>query len=257
MEKEILKQMVAFIQSERKRFATKHNNMFAQSFSQITKLYRNLLIILARYDSASRVFIENTKAMVATLKPGTHPVTPNQERLHDEGWKLKLALELEIDSFYLFAKMLLDRVAHALEFYFGQASRCSLESHDGLTKCLRKYAGIKQLSPPPSRLLELLTVIKREISDYRDYEITHAKKPRVLQGIAYDSSGRTRKSPAIMYPTEKDQFVASESPGNLMGLVDEYLALVVQYIRSNSARTKLDLLAHKASANHSKKVSRP
>src|SRR5438445_10352953 len=133
--------------------------MFAQSFSQVTKTYRYLLIILDRYDSSSRAFIKNTKAMQETIKPGKHQLTKEQERLHEQGWQLQVALEFEIDPFYIFAKMLLDKVAHALEFYFGKAPQCSLASHDKLTKCFNRYVPIKKLSPTPPPILEMLELL--------------------------------------------------------------------------------------------------
>lgn len=124
--------------------------------------------------------MKNTRALHETVKEGKHPVTPEQERLHEEGWKLGVAVELEIDSFYIFAKVLLDRVGHGLEFYFGQAKGCSLESHNEMMKCFAKYVKAKNLTPPPKRLVELLKTLKTEIRDYRDKEIVHAKRPRVL-----------------------------------------------------------------------------
>jgi len=247
METDALKQLVVFIQTERGKFENKHNNMFAQSFGQITKFYRYLLIIMERYESASSAFIENSKATQLTIQPGKHPLTNEQIRLHEEGWKLQVALELEIDSFYLIAKILLDRMAHAIEFYFGQATRCSLESHDGLTKCFLRYRENKNLTIPAPRLQELVKILKKEISDYRDYEIAHAKKPRVLQGISCDESGRTRKNPGIIYPKNSDEFVPSQSPRDLTTLVDEYLLLMISFIKENHAQTRLELLNTKVS----------
>jgi len=242
METDALKELVMFIQSERMKFTNKHNNMFAQSLSRCTKIYRYLMIILIRYEAASLEFITNSKDLQSTFQSGKHPLTEEQMQLHEEGWKLAVALELEIDSFYLFAKMLLDRVAHTIEFYFGQATRCSLDSHDGLQKCFLKYVEIKSLSTPLPRLLELFNVLKKEISDYRDYEIAHAKKLRVLEAISYDETGRTRKNPGIMFPINSDQFVASQSPRDLITLVDEYLILMISFIRENAVRTRLELL---------------
>ena len=212
-----LKEWQSFIALERDRFSEQHNNMFAQTCGKVTKKYRYLILILDRYDNASLRFIENTKASQATRQLGTHPITEEQRSLHEEGWKIAIALELEIDSFYLFAKILLDRVSHVIEFYFGIASRCFLESHDGLTKCFQSFVGQKGLTAPPHQITELLTLLKEKISDYRDYEISHAKKPRQLEAIGFSlETGRTWKNPGHLYPTEKDKFVFSESPRDLI-----------------------------------------
>lgn len=216
--------------------------MFAQSFSRISKAYRYLLIIQDRYAAANAKFMDNTLAMQKTTKEGKHPVTTEQAALLEEGWKLNLAVELEIDSFYIFSKMLLDRIAHGLEFYFGQANGCSLEPHKEMTKCFSAYVKAKGLTAPPDRLMELLEIMTKDIRDYRDHEIVHVKKPRALEGIGFDSSGNTFKAQGILYPTEKDKFVNSKTIDELMALLDEYIGLMIGYIEENASRTKLELL---------------
>jgi len=174
-ETETLKRLEDFIRTERDRFEVKSNNLFAQSFSRIAKIYRYLMVIEDRYTLASEAFMENTRLMNITVKEGNHPLTPEQESLHEQSWKLNVALELEIDSFYIFSKMLLDRIAHGIELYFGQSTRCSLESHKEMSKCFPEYIEAKTLSAPPARLMELLKILKEDIRDYRDHEIVHAK----------------------------------------------------------------------------------
>src|SRR6266496_248045 len=112
-----------FISSERERFANEDNNKFAMSFSQISRCSAFLDVIIERYEEASQQFFQNTKSMQATRLPGTHPMTSEQIALHNEGVRLTLLLHLEIESFYLFAKIFLDKIAHALEFYFGQVRK--------------------------------------------------------------------------------------------------------------------------------------
>ena len=52
-------------------------------------------------------------------------------------------LHLEIESYYLFSKIMLDKIVHALEFYFGQGRKKSLDSHDGLVKNSASYVARK------------------------------------------------------------------------------------------------------------------
>src|SRR5437899_1849286 len=108
----LLEQFVSFIRAERDRFSTEDSNRFGMAFSKITRHYQFLLIIVGRYKEASDEFVRNTKDLQASFKPGEHPATEEQLRLQDEGRHLTTHLHLEIESFYLFAKILLDRIAH-------------------------------------------------------------------------------------------------------------------------------------------------
>jgi hypothetical protein len=122
--------MSDFVSAERARYADDDDNRFAIGFSQISRNYGFLEVILKRYEEESRGLFENTKATQATLLPGSHRLTDAQMRLHEEGVQLNLLVHLEIESFYLFAKICPDRIAHALEFYFGQVRNKPLDSHD-------------------------------------------------------------------------------------------------------------------------------
>jgi hypothetical protein len=133
---------------ERERFADEDNNKFAMSFSQISRYSAFLDVILKRYEDASRQLFQNTKALQETLLPGQNPVSSSQMALHEEGVRLTILVHLEIESFYLFAKILLDKVARSLEFYFGQEREKSLDSHDDLVKNFESYAGAKSLTLP-------------------------------------------------------------------------------------------------------------
>jgi hypothetical protein len=135
-----------FVSSERKRFANEDNNKFAIGFSQISRYHLFLSLILKRYEEASRAFFENTNAMQATLLPGTHRLTDAQVKLREDGVRLSALVHLEIESYYLFAKICLDKIARALEFYFGQGRGKSLDSHDQLVKNFAAYAAEKRLA---------------------------------------------------------------------------------------------------------------
>jgi hypothetical protein len=111
-------------------------------------------------------------------------------------------LHLEIESFYLFAKILLDKIAHALEFYFGLGRKKSLDSHDGLVKNFAQYAEVKCLTLP-SDFMTIAARLKTDVSDYRDYEIAHEKSPRRMSGTVFDAEGRMRIVATSLYPTEQ------------------------------------------------------
>jgi hypothetical protein len=229
-----------FIGLERERFADEDNNKFAMSFSQISRYSAFLDVILKRYEDASRQLFENTRAFQETFSPGQNPVSSSQMALHEEGVRLTILLHLEIESFYLFAKILLDKIARSLEFYFGQEREKSLDSHDDLVKNFESYAGAKSLTLPTD-FMAIAAALKKDISDYRDYEIAHEKSPRRMNATVFDEQGTMRMAAIRIYPTEKDQQVESKALFELQRDLELYVTRVIELIRSNRAQTKLKI----------------
>src|SRR5713226_7399573 len=186
MEKE--SPLSTFISSERERFETEDNNKFAFSFSQISRYGKFTNVIFGRYRKVSEQFIANAKAKHQSFLPGTHKVSDTQSLLLEESAKLSILVHLEIESFYLFAKILLDKIAHSIEFYFGPVRKRPLDSHDDLCKNLPVYAEQKELVLSPD-FLKLATELKKDVSDYRDYEIAHEKSPRRIRGTIFYADG--------------------------------------------------------------------
>ena len=81
---------------------------------------------------------------------------------------LSIKVQFEIESFYLFAKIFLDKTARALEFYFGQLNKKPLDSHDDLTKSLQSYAKEKNLVLT-SEFLGHIGQLKQDISEYHNF----------------------------------------------------------------------------------------
>ena len=220
-------------------FSTKHNNMFAFSFSKVLRYYEFLAIILERCKNAGTEFHATLNALQTSFKDREGALSTEQSRLLENNSHSTLILHLEIESFYLFAKILLDKAARALEFYFGKAQRSPLDSHDDLTKNIKKYAAARNISIPGEELLEIVGRLKNDVSDYRDQEIAHEKSPRSMKGTASDAKGTARITTLRIYPTEKDKQVESKPPEEVLKQIDEYLRLLIIYIGSNRDKTAL------------------
>jgi hypothetical protein len=235
--------LITFVRTERDRFSGQHNNMFAFAFSKITRYSQFVDVILERCNAASARFLENTNAMRATMQEGNHPLTLEQLELFGQGLQLTAVLHLEVESFYLFTKILLDNIARAVEFYFGQARGRPLDSHDDLVKNLPGYAAAKGLTNLPDRLVALAAELKQDVSDYRDYEIAHEKSPRTMKATAFNLDGTgVRIASTKLYPGERDQQKESRPPDEVMLVIAEYLAAVVACITENRDRTALELV---------------
>jgi hypothetical protein len=227
-----------FIEDERKRFCTRDNNVFAFSLGHVCRYLTFLNIIEGRYSKVGQLFVANSNELRAAVPSGTPKLTDEQRRLLDEGTELTFRLHLEIESFYLFAKILLDKVAHAIEFYFGAVRGVSLDSHDDLVKCLDKYAKGKRLNLP-TNFVEKARSLKKDVSDFRDYEIAHEKSPRRLNITGFSADGHTSLISSMLYPTEKDQQVSSKHLGDLGNEIEEYVQLLTVLLGTNRELTQL------------------
>lgn len=84
-----------------------------------------------------------------TDKPGTHPVGPELAALHEAAITLGAEVHLQIESYYLFAKIILDDVARAIEYHFGAAGGLPLDSLDDLARSLAQYSAQKDITVAP------------------------------------------------------------------------------------------------------------
>lgn len=239
-----MKKLTEFISTHRDRFSNTDNNVFAFSWAKVTRRMAFLEIIETRYQEASRAFIANTEAVRQLAKPGTHPLSREQAGLHEAAIPIVADLHLQIESYYLFAKIVLDDIARALEYYFGSARGLSLDSHDDLVSKLEKYAAAKGLSVSPEFFAAAID-LKGRISDVRDYQISHEKSPRTMQGTSFGGEGGARIMMTRLYPrgSDPEQFETELLP-DLRKSLDDYLDLVVDLLNANEAKTNLKLEAN-------------
>ena len=141
-----------FIAKERNRFAIEHNNTLALGFSDIT-IYRGFLEVVGlRHRQASQGLHANTQAMFASAqsrrtktfqrivrakvlltklwsamsgrerkRPNPNSLTARDHGLFSEAQVWTAMVRLESESWYLFAKILLDEVARGIEY---TSARC-------------------------------------------------------------------------------------------------------------------------------------
>jgi hypothetical protein len=228
-----------FIASERDSLETRDSNLFGLSFGEVLRYRRYLELVLARYLKAGSDFMTNTRLIQSKTLPGTHAMTPELLQLHEEGARLSDELHMEVESFYLFAKIMLDKAALAVEFYFGKAKGNSLASHHKLEVHLSGYAAEKGLTVPAS-FAEAVTNCQNRVSEYRDHGIAHEKSPRTIRGTMFSLDGSSiRMSLNRLYPTEKDMHLESVPCDELTRELDNYLAQVAAFLETNRGRSAL------------------
>src|SRR5260221_7489849 len=100
-----------YIAKERDRFETQHNNMFAFSLEEIARYQDFISIIFLRYKHTSEIHLNAIKEFQNSIKGKSGVFTDEQMQLDLNMGKSQMMLQLEIESFYLFAKILLDKIS--------------------------------------------------------------------------------------------------------------------------------------------------
>lgn len=170
-------------------------------------------------------------------------VSPNGMRLLEEQRVLSTGVHLEIESFYIFAKILLDKLALFLQDYFGNVRACSLASHNKLTKNYIRFATEKGIVYPTG-FTTILSQLQEHISEYRDKQITHLKNPRSFQGTVFWENGETGIQTTCLYPNERElsrQVARSKPISDLLQLIDQYLQKVIETVQQNREKTRFAL----------------
>ena len=237
-----MKVLFDFIGSQRDRFEIQDSNVFAFSWSKITRRLAFLDIIERKYLEASEAVIANSEAYQSLIKAGDHPVGPELAALREEGIGLSAELHLQIKSYYLFAKIVLDDVARAIEYYFGAARGLPLNSHDDLAKNLEQFATAKSLGVD-AELTATIADLKHRISDVRDYKISHEKSPRTMTGTMWNRNRLARIAMTRLHPraTDPEQFETELLPA-LRQAIHDYLNRVINFVTNNEAKTALKTL---------------
>jgi len=237
-----LPELQEFVNTERFRFSSsKANNLFGSACGAVLRYREYVGIIFRRYQEASEAFRADT-AWFHTFAKDQEPrksrqLTPEEFARLQESGRIGVMLHLEIESFYLFTKIMLDRVARLVEFLFGAARRLSMDSHDDLVKSLPDYLRDKGLTTSqPEQLMDTVRLLKERIADHRDYEIAHAKSPRAAWATTWGpAAAGPRIARFMIYPGERDTQKESESLEKLLPLVDDYLRMVMRLISDNHA----------------------
>lgn len=238
-----------FIDTERKHYTNRYNNLFAISLGQALRYYNFLLIIADRYKKTSEKMVSTSKSLKLSieLNPANTsepiPMTDEQIRLMEEANRLTTLVHLEIESFYLFAKIFLDKIALFIQNYFGKVHGISLFSHNKWVKNHEKFRSAKDLTYPQD-FSQSIVFLKEHICDYRDKQISHLYSQRTIKGTSWGDTKQTKISPAQLYPTETGNKVQVQNSYELLGLmqaIDTYIQQLITLIESNRAKTRFEL----------------
>jgi hypothetical protein len=234
----VIDRLEAFIMTERDRYPTRESNIFAIALSDVLAYRQFLGLIQARLLAASAAYANASIAFSDSVRGHSGEMTAVQMQLMGRLPVLGVALRLEIESFYLFAKILLDEAARFLEYYFGQVRGTPMDSHDDLVKGWAEFCRQHGIDAAPELDVGAGS-LKKDIADFRDYQIAHHKNPRTLRHFTFDAIGVTRMGLSPIYPTENDRQVESKATHDLLTAVDSHLEHVLSLIQANRQKSRL------------------
>jgi len=233
----------AFIADERGRFDTRENNLFAFAFRDIAIYRRFLAITQARYTSVGAEYVACVGAFNERIQKRPEPNSPmttEEDGLYQRMGELSVALRLEIESFYLFAYILLDKIAGAVAFYFEGNANTGSHRHATLIKTFDQYSQRKGLAKPEG-FIELATDLGTHIAAFRNFQIVHETGLRAIRGTGWRAGEGARLTVSNLYPDPGEAHYETRPLGGLAEQVDDYLAAVIQVVILNRDHTPLSL----------------
>lgn len=152
--------------------------------------------------------------------------------LYEERTELTLHAHYAIECFFIFGKILLDRIAVAIRETFGNAA--GFEPSHGIlwheSKGLSAFAQAHGLPSPPADLLERAEELE-EITRFRDHQIAHIQNVRHARGTLYMPGVGVDLVVGVHMPKE-DESPPSDSPtvAKTIDLLDEHLSAVTEWV---------------------------
>lgn len=232
-----------FVEGERGHYTDNGNNRFSLALGQAVRYESFLRMILERHVETTMRFRAAANVFQAYAENQVQAEMVTDPDVLSALGEMRFTthyIQLDSESFYLFAKILLDRIANFLEEYFRplhtQARGYSFRSHDAMTKKFAAFAAAQLLELPPS-LQPLLVELKEKVSDYRDYQISHDSRMQIAHMTTWSRSDfvpRIVKSPVFTTDWQAGKkAVESAALEELMALVDRYLEAVCVLIARN------------------------
>jgi hypothetical protein len=184
------------------------------------------------------------RAFQSPAPEGTRELTADEFEQLQAHSRLAQSVHLEIESFYLFAKILLDKFALFVQDYFGKVEGCPLTSHDKLSKNIHGFAQAREIGLPDG-LAEGCVWLKEHISDFRDKQISHMQNPRSMYVTMFNlDNPNARIGITNLYPNERElqrSQVESEELPSLLEQLYTYIDQICELVTSNRLRTRYQL----------------
>ena len=241
--------LTAFISAERDKLrGDEQNNYFGAVFGEITKYYQYLSLTMSRYIPASSLYVASTKERMrknSLRGDGSWTMTPEEIAEYDAHLQQQTELLYELEAFYMFANVLLDRISAATQYYFGLGlTGKQWESFYSMNKHLVGYASAKKLSQPPKEFLNTMHWLYGNISDFRGDFLAHKhtkdRQVRSTMGVGFSNEhGGAYFNMGQMYPKDGETPIIAKKPDELVYYLNTFIKSWVEYLTQNSDHSNL------------------
>jgi len=220
------------------------SGVIANSITQWLRYRDYLQRILERYEDANSTYLEVRRRVRerAPKTSGRYRVSSRQLTADMRSlWPLTRDVHLEIESFYVFAKILVDRVADTFALLFlGHLFTRPGSSHRQLTNRLASICQARSIRP--GKLLNMTRDLQKRVVDHRTEVIEHLPESRYTPGSHIGADGKIRIEMGLVSPTDADREFdtrTTEAPADLMADLDDYLDAMAGLMRANWAKSVL------------------
>jgi hypothetical protein len=231
-----------FIAEERKRLETNDGNRFAFSLGQADRYFHFLEIVRDRGGEVGNQWRKNFMLHIAPhmRAGGNAPVTEEENLASKESLRMAELIHLETETFFMFAKVFLDKLAHSFEYCFGSVRGVSCESHGRLLKGLAKYVEGAKLIVPKTFESRMRSA-DSGICDVRDKLIAHLKDSRIIRSTQWGPDGSVEMGFGLLYPKDNEQLPLAASVPAAFAQIDAFLDDVLVVFRTNRSRMRFKL----------------
>jgi hypothetical protein len=217
----------------------KDDNLTRMTLGEI-KTYLNFLdIVLNRYEEIGGEFTENNKNFQASLSEKEATLTKEQMEMYDRSSVLNAGLRLEIETFFLFAHILLNKITNYPEIYFTKEYKRGIKcgSHHQFWRTIRERG---YFDPLDERLKERAEWLQINVVGHRDHLITHTvekeqHKRMLIKGISFPGNGKGFSTMSVtLYPDDKTNSQSiSISLEEIIPVIDDYISLYFEFLKKN------------------------
>jgi hypothetical protein len=229
-----------FLHAEFPNFADTARNRLCHAVDPLIRYEWYVRTIFFRHGALVREFQlldSDFQEFIAGGSRGGQPTIDQQQLLLRRG-QISNNIAMDIETFYVFAKIFLDRIAIFVEHYFGQLRGVSIHSHDKLAKNLLGFLQGHSIDASPG-LQSTLSELKRRIANFRDYQIAHEQGSQTIRGTLWKPGEEPRLVMAPAHPsTRKEGTVQAESESLcvLVAEIDLYIDCVRELGAANRDR---------------------
>ena len=208
------------------------------AFGHVLRGYRYLELIHERHVPTAKRYKELLALIFTKMDPafdgGAITYDDEMATMDAEMADLLDIAHLDLETFFLFAKTVLDRVAQYIELYFGPEPKLPVRAHEKLYSNFSEYATRRGIVVPDG--------FTQSVRDVHDMIFTH-------QAESATNDARVAQSPSDLMIAHTDERPGpngahrvtrlSLTTGQLLNVVDGYLRLVLELIRRNPNRARM------------------